>query len=143
MYITCTLTVMIGWKWENTNGIALQDALTPTDRKLFGFDMSNIHWPSYIESMCLGVKKFLLKESLQQLPAARMAQRKLMVINFLFKMLGFHLIIKVLAPFFEARGFKRNRLWGILPLAALSHYLTPSSGTFANITEGFSNPLAI
>lgn len=77
-----------GWKWDNRNGHALQSSLNEVDRKEFDIDMSTLHWPSYVgesaivyvsygtEGMCLGVKKFLLKEDMARVHVARRAQHR-------------------------------------------------------------------
>ncbi len=58
------------------------------DRKEFDIDMSKLHWPTYVgmcfsnhacdmkESMCVGVKKYLLKEDMARVHYARLAQRR-------------------------------------------------------------------
>ena len=36
------------WKWADSNGRAMMDAMTEADRKVFSVDVRNLHWPSYI-----------------------------------------------------------------------------------------------
>jgi len=59
------------WKWSNNNVLALNDKLTPEDRKEFDFDVRNIDWTRYLDNYCLGTKKYALKESMEDLPAAK------------------------------------------------------------------------
>ena len=37
----------------------------------FYSDPRSLHWPTYLENYCLGTKKYILKEDLNDLPAAR------------------------------------------------------------------------
>jgi len=39
--------------------------------QVFDFDVSHIHWPTYLENYCLGVKRFALHEDVSRLPLAR------------------------------------------------------------------------
>jgi len=59
------------WKWTNHNVVELNDKLSPEDRKEFDFDVRNIDWTEYLDNYCLGTKKYVLKESMEALPAAR------------------------------------------------------------------------
>ncbi|XP_067940421.1 fatty acyl-CoA reductase 1-like [Watersipora subatra] len=65
-YFTCR-----DWKIENSNIKELMSKLNAADKKVFGLDTSCTHWPTYIEGLCMGVKKYVLNESLSNLPAAR------------------------------------------------------------------------
>jgi len=42
----------------------------------FNFDPRMLHWPTYIQNYCLGTKKFILKEDVAGLPAARAHLKK-------------------------------------------------------------------
>lgn len=44
--------------------------------QVFYVDPRSLHWPSYVENYCLGTKKYILKEDLSGLPAARAHLRK-------------------------------------------------------------------
>jgi hypothetical protein len=37
----------------------------------FNFNVKSIHWPTYMESYCLGIKRFVLREELTELSKAR------------------------------------------------------------------------
>jgi len=48
----------------------------------FNFDVTCIDWPHYLENYCLGVKKYVLKESLDTIEDARRAlNRSVMITN--------------------------------------------------------------
>lgn len=38
---------------------------------MFNFDVRQLHWAEYMESYCMGTKKYVLNEELSGLPAAR------------------------------------------------------------------------
>jgi len=56
--------------------------------QVFDFDVSHIHWPTYLENYCLGVKRFALHEDVSRLPEARQSINRsvvlLLFIPFLF-----------------------------------------------------------
>lgn len=109
-----------GWKWENRNGQALQSSMNDVDRKEFDVDMSTLHWPSYVEGMCVGVKKFLLKEDMARVHVARRTQRRMMIFNFLFKLSVIGMIIQLLMPFLRRRGLVKTAWLLALPTLVLT-----------------------
>ena len=52
--------------WSNVPIIALYF-------QAFNFDVTRIDWPHYLENYCLGVKKYVLKESMDTIDDARKA----------------------------------------------------------------------
>lgn len=45
--------------------------MSEEDKQQFNFDMRTLEWPKYIEYFCMGTKKYVMKEDLANLPAAR------------------------------------------------------------------------
>lgn len=43
----------------------------------FNFNVKSIHWPTYMESYCLGIKRFVLREELSELSKARQTLKRL------------------------------------------------------------------
>ncbi|XP_041471923.1 fatty acyl-CoA reductase 1-like [Lytechinus variegatus] len=58
------------WEWTNGNTAILSAAMSEEDRKVYFTDIRPLHWPSYIETFCLGTKRFVLNEDMNDLPAA-------------------------------------------------------------------------
>jgi fatty acyl-CoA reductase len=58
------------WTFVNKNQLSLCD-FPQEDVDKFYSDVRRIHWPSYMETYILGVRKFLLKEDPHTIPAAR------------------------------------------------------------------------
>lgn len=44
--------------------------------QLYNFDVRQLHWSEYIESYCIGAKKYLLNEDMAGIPAAKQHLRK-------------------------------------------------------------------
>ncbi|KAM8860700.1 fatty acyl-CoA reductase 1 isoform 4-T5 [Synchiropus picturatus] len=65
------------WVWNTDNVAMLQSHMAPEDKKLFNFDVRQLHWAEYMESYCMGTKKYVLNEELSGLPAARKHLNKL------------------------------------------------------------------
>jgi fatty acyl-CoA reductase len=72
------------WEWTHAQLDQLKATMTPDDQKMFYFDPRTLHWPTYMQNYCLGTKKFILKEDLSGLPAARARLRMLRNIRYIF-----------------------------------------------------------
>lgn len=57
--------------FANDNMISLWKTLSPEDKETFYFDISKFDWKAYFETYVIGTRCFILKESLDTLPAAR------------------------------------------------------------------------
>ena len=68
----------------------LQASLTEEDRRTFGFDMRGLHWPTYLDIYCQGIRDFVFRDSADSQVACR---RKLKWLNLLDLMVkGFILL---------------------------------------------------
>ncbi|KAJ8687690.1 hypothetical protein QAD02_023484 [Eretmocerus hayati] len=65
------------WNFKDENVKRLGQVLSPEDRQTFMFDVRQIDWPSYLENYILGIRRFILKESPDSLPAARLHLKRL------------------------------------------------------------------
>ncbi|XP_011605197.2 fatty acyl-CoA reductase 1 isoform X2 [Takifugu rubripes] len=72
------------WVWNTDNMTMLMAQMSPEDKKLFNFDVRQLHWAEYMESYCMGTKKYVLNEELSGLPAARKHLNKLRNIRYSF-----------------------------------------------------------
>lgn len=64
------------WNWDNAEYTRMLKAIPNEDRENFDFDMRKIDWKSYYEGLTLGVKVYVLKEDMNELPKAkRLMQR--------------------------------------------------------------------
>lgn len=60
-----------GWTFNAKGMPELFSRMTPEDQKEFNFDVSQIHWDSYLFDYVMGIKKFILKEDVEHLDRAR------------------------------------------------------------------------
>ncbi|XP_076239560.1 fatty acyl-CoA reductase 1 [Calliopsis andreniformis] len=65
------------WNFRDDNVRRLGEQLSPEDKQTFTFDVKQIEWSSYLEHYILGIRHFVLKESPDTLPAARLHIKKL------------------------------------------------------------------
>lgn len=72
------------WNWTHGNVEMLRTHMSAEDQKDFYFDPRLIHWPSYMENYCSGTRKFMLKEDISGVPAARAHIRMLRNIRYTF-----------------------------------------------------------
>ncbi|XP_060074421.1 fatty acyl-CoA reductase 1-like [Ylistrum balloti] len=69
------------WNFNNAGLYKILEVMTPEDKKDFNFDPKMINWAEYMEAYCLGTKRFVMKEELEELPKARNTLKKLQRIN--------------------------------------------------------------
>ncbi|XP_029951482.1 fatty acyl-CoA reductase 1-like isoform X2 [Salarias fasciatus] len=95
------------WAWSTENMSMLQNHMSPEDKKVFNFDVRQLHWAEYMEDYCLGTKKYVLNEELSGLPAARKHLNKLRNIRYTFNTVLVVLIWRV----FIARSQMARNIW--------------------------------
>ncbi|XP_069037556.1 fatty acyl-CoA reductase 1 isoform X2 [Lepisosteus oculatus] len=95
------------WVWSTDNTNMLLNQLTPEDKKVFNFDVRQLHWAEYMENYCMGTKKYVLNEELSGLPAARKHLNKLRNIRYAFNTILVVLIWRV----FIARSQMARNIW--------------------------------
>ncbi|XP_054632100.1 fatty acyl-CoA reductase 1 isoform X2 [Dunckerocampus dactyliophorus] len=95
------------WLWNTDNVTMLMAHMSPEDKKVFNFDVRQLHWAEYMESYCMGTKKYVLNEELSGLPAARKHLNKLRNIRYAFNTVLVVLIWRV----FIARSQMARNIW--------------------------------
>ncbi|XP_076039103.1 putative fatty acyl-CoA reductase CG5065 [Oratosquilla oratoria] len=74
------------WTFHSTNTQMLWNSISQTDRKLFHFSVADLDWGSYIRTYQLGCKQYLMKESLDTLPADRRQLQVMLWVHRLFQL---------------------------------------------------------
>ncbi|KAK2719282.1 hypothetical protein QYM36_004931, partial [Artemia franciscana] len=64
------------WRSRSDNTNSLIERMSDTDRAIFNFDSRTIDWNDYLCTYYLGVRKFILKDELHTLPAAKSHMRR-------------------------------------------------------------------
>uniref|UniRef100_A0A3Q2DLS6 Fatty acyl-CoA reductase n=1 Tax=Cyprinodon variegatus TaxID=28743 RepID=A0A3Q2DLS6_CYPVA len=95
------------WVWNTDNVAMLLSHMSPEDKKVFNFDVRQLHWAEYMENYCMGTKKYVLNEELSGLPAARKHLNKLRNIRYTFNTILVVLIWRV----FIARSQMARNIW--------------------------------
>ncbi|XP_068168149.1 fatty acyl-CoA reductase 1 [Antennarius striatus] len=95
------------WVWNTDNIVMLMAQMSPEDKKIFNCDVRQLHWAEYMESYCMGTKKYVLNEELSGLPAARKHLNKLRNIRYSFNAILVVLIWRV----FIARSQMARNIW--------------------------------
>ncbi|XP_041367398.1 fatty acyl-CoA reductase 1-like [Gigantopelta aegis] len=98
------------WEWSYNNTDMLINAMSPEERKMFYLDPRPLHWPTYIENYILGTKKYLLKEDMVDVPAARAHLKKLRNIRYTFNTVLFVVLWRGLI----ARSEIARNLWYLI-----------------------------
>ena len=91
------------WQFVNANFIPLLDQLSVLDRQTFNFDVREIDWQIYVEDYCMGIRRYILNEQEETIPAARTSLMKLYVEEDhprpYHSSVGFHCVQTVLKTF--------------------------------------------
>ncbi|KAK9745308.1 Male sterility protein [Popillia japonica] len=78
------------WKCRNDNVMKLWCKMNERDRELFPFNMGSVQWTTYFKNYILGIRKYLLKDSEQTIPKARLRNFRFWFLhNFLKIVVGF------------------------------------------------------
>jgi fatty acyl-CoA reductase len=98
------------WHFHNDNIFMLLSKMSEEDKRTFCFDARSIDWKKYTLNYCLGVKEFVLKEDIAELPRARRALLRLQRIGVLLKVVAAVMVWRLLVkrvPVFHS-------LWNLL-----------------------------
>uniref|UniRef100_A0A672ZYH9 Fatty acyl-CoA reductase n=1 Tax=Sphaeramia orbicularis TaxID=375764 RepID=A0A672ZYH9_9TELE len=96
------------WVWNTDNVAMLLAQMSPEDKKVaFNFDVRQLHWAEYMESYCMGTKKYVLNEELSGLPAARKHLNKLRNIRYTFNTI----LVVFIWRIFIARSQMARNIW--------------------------------
>ncbi|KAK0049591.1 fatty acyl-CoA reductase 1 [Biomphalaria pfeifferi] len=98
------------WHFHNDNIFMLLGKMSEADKHTFCFDPRSIDWKKYMINYCLGVKQFVLKEDIAELPRARIALQRLQRIQSLLKVVAAVLVWRLLVK----RVPVLHSLWNLL-----------------------------
>ncbi|XP_049941469.1 putative fatty acyl-CoA reductase CG5065 isoform X3 [Schistocerca serialis cubense] len=87
--------VMREWDFETAQTEALRSRLAAEDRALLPFDPRLIDWESYFDHFVCGVRRFLLKDDLDSVPAARLRYRRLLRLHQSVKVAALLIVLAV------------------------------------------------
>jgi len=76
------------------------DKMSAEDRQLFYFDIRQIDWQSYLPEYCLGIRRYILNEKDDTIPAARTSLMKFYVLQMMTHGLLILLVALIVLQFF-------------------------------------------
>ena len=79
------------WTWNSDNLLSLEASLTEEDRRTFGFDIRGLHWPTYLDIYCQGIRDFVFQDSAESQVACRRKLKWLNLVDLMVK--GFVLLL--------------------------------------------------
>lgn len=59
------------FQWSNEGHSRLMSQMNAEDKEVYNFDFRNVDWFKWNKAYCLGIKIYLLKEDMANLPKAR------------------------------------------------------------------------
>merc|ERR1712226_1033334 len=81
------------WSWSNTNTVTLEADLTEEDRSVFGFDIRQVDWRTYLDLYAQGIRDYVFQEDPTSQPACR---RKLWLLYILDWTLQVGIVLSIL-----------------------------------------------
>uniref|UniRef100_T1I694 Fatty acyl-CoA reductase n=1 Tax=Rhodnius prolixus TaxID=13249 RepID=T1I694_RHOPR len=84
------------WKFQCNNQKSLTEDLSPIDRVVFHTDISKLQWDEYIKIYLLGIRKYVLKDSIDTLPSAMKKLNRLLWLQRLGKLFLVFLVLRLL-----------------------------------------------
>jgi len=95
------------WTWSNSVYSKILQSIPSEDKPTFDFDMRKIDWESYYKALTLGVKVYVLKDDLNELPKARRLMQRYKMVRWLSSIL----FILVAGRVFFTKSAQFRRLW--------------------------------
>ncbi|KAM6321346.1 fatty acyl-CoA reductase 2 [Aegotheles albertisi] len=95
------------WEWSSDNMNMIMSHLSTEDKKVYNFDVRQLHWSEYVDCYCMGAKKYLLNEDMAGIPAAKQHLRKLRNIQYAFNTT----LLVIIWRIFIARSQMARNIW--------------------------------
>lgn len=95
------------WKWGNSQFNKVLKAIPESEKEIFDFDMRKIDWENYYSDMTIGVKRYLIKEDVGELPKARNIHRRYKMVRWLSSTI----FILLAGRFFFLKSERFRKLW--------------------------------
>ena len=73
------------WTWNSDNVLSLEASLTEEDRQTFGFDVRGLHWPTYLDIYCQGIRDFVFCDPAGSQMACRKKLKWLILLDLVAK----------------------------------------------------------
>lgn len=84
------------WLLRNDNTEDLYKSLSFEDKAIFNSDVTNVDWIQYVQTICMGLRKYIDKDGLKNTLYARKKLKWLGFANYIFFILYFYVIYKLL-----------------------------------------------
>ncbi|WKY16342.1 hypothetical protein Q1695_001201 [Nippostrongylus brasiliensis] len=95
-----------GWTFHSKNLPKLWNSLSTEDQKMFHFDVRQLDWDSYLFDYVMGIKRYILKDDLNKLQAARANLTRMRMYRAIITAVFWYAVVHLF-------GFnkKRNQKW--------------------------------
>ncbi|XP_034946728.1 fatty acyl-CoA reductase wat-like [Chelonus insularis] len=70
------------WKFRNDNVLKLWDKLSPVDKELYQFNVSNLEWNKYFWDYIRGLRIFIIKDPLETIPEGKKRYSRLKALHY-------------------------------------------------------------
>ncbi|KAL3982611.1 Male sterility family protein [Acanthocheilonema viteae] len=86
-----------GWDFDSKGLIELWETTSEEDKKIFNFDVRQLDWDSYLFDYLMGVKRYVVKDRLEELPKARRNLSRLKLYTAIFNALIWWISVRIFA----------------------------------------------
>lgn len=95
------------WSWDNAVYSQVLKAIPNDEKETFDFDMRKIDWETYYRALTIGIKVYVLKDDLNELPKARRLMQRYKMVRWFSSIMFVLLVGRV----FFHRSAQFRRLW--------------------------------
>ncbi|CAH2056157.1 unnamed protein product, partial [Iphiclides podalirius] len=89
------------WTFEDQNAQNLFKNLSPVDKQIFDMDITAVDWEKKIRIWCLGIRKYLLKDSEKSFDYALKRQKLLRIVHYIISVVYIYLMWKFINLCFD------------------------------------------
>jgi len=83
------------WDFRCDNQISLTTDMTAKDKVLFASDVSQLLWDEYVKQYMVGIRKYVLKDSMDSLPAARQKLQRFYILHRCSQVVAAYMLLKM------------------------------------------------
>ncbi|XP_046683185.1 putative fatty acyl-CoA reductase CG5065 [Homalodisca vitripennis] len=84
------------WDFKCDNQKSLSFDMTEKDKKLFTSDVTLLRWDEYVKQYMIGIRKYVLKDSMDSLPAAKQKLQRLYLLHRCSQVVAAFMLLKLI-----------------------------------------------
>ncbi|VDK41980.1 unnamed protein product [Anisakis simplex] len=108
-----------GWNFETKGLLTMWDWMCDEDKQVFNFDVRQVNWDSYLFDYLMGVKRYLMKDRLEDIPKAKNNLHWLKIYSAIANAGFWWMFVRT----FARRRLKKTTQWGMWAIGFMLTYI--------------------